>query len=75
MSPINNIDYVMLMIPLEFELGTRSRHLRFDQTGSRFTEHSQPFPKEALVFTCLQYKLYENTNEQFLLFPIVFSTL
>ena len=42
----------------------------------------QPFPKQALVFTCLQYKSYENTvgkgeiahNEQFLLFP-VFSTL
>ena len=39
-------------------------------------------PKQALVFTCLQYKSFENTvgkgeiarNEQFLLFP-VFSTL
>ena len=36
-----------------------------------------PFPKQALVFTCLQYKSFENTvgkgeiarNEQFLLFP------
>ena len=41
----------------------------------------QPFPKQALVFTCLQHKSFENTvgkgkiarNEQFLLFP-VFST-
>ena len=41
-----------------------------------------PFPKQALVFTCLQYKSFENTvgkgeiarNEQFLLFPHVFST-
>ena len=36
-----------------------------------------PFPKQALVFTCLQYKSFENTegkgdiahNKQFLLFP------
>ena len=41
-----------------------------------------PFPKQALVLTCLQYKSFENTvgkgeiarNEQFLLFPTVFST-
>ena len=40
------------------------------------------FPKQALVLTCLQYKFFENTvgkgeiarNEQFLLFPTVFST-
>ena len=39
-----------------------------------------PFPKQALVFTCLQYKSFENTvgkgeiarNEQFLLFPRCF---
>ena len=37
----------------------------------------EPFPKQALVFTCLQYKSSENTvvkgeitrNDQFLLFP------
>ena len=41
---------------------------------------TQPFPKQALVFTCLQYKSLENTvgkgeiarNEQFLLFPQCF---
>ena len=41
----------------------------------------KPFPKQALVFKCLQYKYFENTmgkgeiarNEQFLLFPTVFS--
>ena len=41
----------------------------------------QPFPKQSLVFTCLQYKSFENTmgkeeiahNEQFLLLS-VFST-
>ena len=41
----------------------------------------QPFPEQALVFTCLQHKSFENTvekgeiacNKQFLLFP-VFST-
>ena len=40
-----------------------------------------PFPKQALVFTCLQYKSFENTvgkgdiarNEQFLLFPQCFQ--
>ena len=40
----------------------------------------QPFLKQALVFTCLQYKSFENTvgkeeiacNEQFLLFPQCF---
>ena len=39
-----------------------------------------PIPKQALVFTCLQYKSFENTvgkgeiarNEQFLLFPQCF---
>ena len=43
---------------------------------------SKPFPKQALVLTCLQYKSIENTvgkgeiarNERFLLFPSVFST-
>ena len=40
------------------------------------------FPKQALVYTCLQDNSFENTegkgeiarNEQFLLFPSVFST-
>ena len=39
-----------------------------------------PFPKQALVFTCLHYQSFENTvgkgeiarNEQFLLFPQCF---
>ena len=43
----------------------------------------QPFPKQALVFTCLQYKPFENTlgkgeiarNEQFLLFPKCFQPI
>ena len=38
---------------------------------------NKPFPKEALDFTCLEYKSFENTvgkgeiarNEQFFLFP------
>ena len=41
----------------------------------------EPFPKQALVFTCLQCNSFENTvgkgeiarNEQFLPFPTVFS--
>ena len=47
-----------------------------------FLRHFSPFPKQALVYTCLQYKSFENTvgkgeiarKEQFLLFPLVFST-
>ena len=43
----------------------------------------KPFPKQALVFTCLQYKSLENTvgkgeiarNEQFLLFPQCFLSI
>ena len=43
----------------------------------------QPPPKQALVFTCLQYKSFENTvgkgeiarNEQFLLFPQCFLSV
>ena len=39
------------------------------------------FPKQVLIFTCLQYKPFENTvgkgeiarNEQFLLFPQCFQ--
>ena len=42
-----------------------------------------PFPKQALVFTCLQCKSFENTvgkgeiarDEQFLLFPQCFLTV
>ena len=41
----------------------------------------EPFPKQVLFFTCLQYKFVENTvgkgeiarNEQFLLFPLCFQ--
>ena len=47
-----------------------------------FNQYVKPFPKQALVFTCLQYKSFENTvgkgiiarNEQFLLFPLCFLT-
>ena len=43
----------------------------------------KPFPKQALVFTCLQYNYFENTvgkgeiahNEQFLLLPQCFLTV
>ena len=44
---------------------------------------AEPFPKQALVFTCLQYTTFENTagkgeiaqNEQFLLFPQCFLSV
>ena len=50
--------------------------------GDIIINFNQPFPKRALVFTCLQYKYFENTAgkgenaciEQFLLFPQCFST-
>ena len=43
----------------------------------KIVKASSPFPEQALVFTCLQQKSFENTvgkgeiarNEQFLLFP------
>ena len=46
----------------------------------RPTPAFQPFPKQALIFTCLQNKPFANTvgkgeiarNEQFLLFPLCF---
>ena len=46
-------------------------------------EKGLPFPKQALVFTCLQYKSFENSvgkgeiacNEQFLLFPLCFLSI
>ena len=51
----------------------------FHYTGLTLT----PFRKQALVFTCLQYKSFENTvdkgeiarNEQFFLFPQCFQPL
>ena len=48
-----------------------------------FKASQSPVPKQAMVFTCLQEKTFENTvgkseiafNEQFHLFPRCFSTL
>ena len=48
------------------------------QTFSFTNVFVNPFPKQTLVFTCLQYKSFENTaekgeialNDQFLLFPV-----
>ena len=50
---------------------------------TRLQFYGLPFPKQALVFTCLQYTFFENAvgkgeianTEQFLLFLTVFSTL
>ena len=50
-------------------------------TLSKQAAFNQPFPKQALVFKCMQYKSLEITvgkgeidHKQFLIFP-VFSTL
>ena len=51
--------------------------------SAAFVVMGLPFPKQALVFTCLQYKSFENTvgkgeiarKEQFLLFHSVFYPL
>ena len=62
---------IYLMLSSRFYRTHYLSHLSFaDFTPS-------PFPKQALVFMCLQYKSLENTvekgeiarNEQFLLFP------
>ena len=50
------------------------------QNSKNFSMTYKPFPEQAQVFTCLQYKAFENTvgkgeiahNEQFLLFPQCF---
>ena len=47
-----------------------------------FVDDVKPFSKQAVVFTCLQYKYFENTvgngeiacKEQFFLFPNCFLT-
>ena len=47
---------------------------------NKYKYNLNPFPKQALVFACLKYKSFENTevkgeiarNEQFLLFPQCF---
>ena len=58
--------------------------IQTNKSVSRVRPKSEkPFPKQALVFTCLQYKSFENTegkeeiarNEQFLLFPQCFSPI
>ena len=63
------------------EIIARAQHAR---TYSRLQLLSnQPFPKQALVFTCLLNKSFENTvgkgeiacNEQFLLFPQCFPPI
>ena len=55
--------------------------LNLDMSNYRLSlSTTQPFPKQALVFTCLQYKSFEKAvgkgeiahNEQFLLFPKCF---
>ena len=53
------------------------------QHFSLFLQCFNPFPKQTLVFTCLQYKSFKNTvgkgeiayNQQFLLFPQCFLPL
>ena len=55
----------------------------FPTSRQAFFFTSELFPKQALVFMCLQYKSFENTvgkgeiahNKQFLLFPPCFLTL
>ena len=56
---------------------------KFPPIPTIFSKLFIPFPKKALVLTYLQYKSFKNTvgkgeigcNEQFLLFPTMFSTL
>ena len=54
--------------------------LKWGRTKAAGSRSGLPFSKQSLVFTCLQYKAFENTvgkgeiarNEQFLLFPQCF---
>ena len=51
--------------------------------GRNILQIHEPFPEQALVFTCMHYKSFENTsgkgeiarNEQFLLFPQCFLSV
>ena len=44
-------------------------------TDSKYLQATYPFPKQALVFTCLKYKSFENTvGKGEIAFPTVFST-
>ena len=66
-----------------YTLGARCKQIVTQSAGKCNSYHVkvlilyEPFPKQALVFTCLQYKSIENTagkgeiarNEQFLLLP------
>ena len=92
----NNSDFVRPSAILSLDTGKPDQHsffqtmfftlLFFRQCFSSFESHipsiesSKSFPKQALVFTCLQYKSFEYTvskgeiahNKQFLLFPQCF---
>ena len=68
--------HISIVVCSFFEFGTVSKWC------SRLS-YPYSFPKQALVFTCLQYKSFENTvgkgeiarHEQFLLFPQCFLTI
>ena len=70
-----------LLSSQSFYLFTEKRHdLSNNGANACNLSKSEPFPKQVLVFTCLQYKSFENTegkgeiahNEQFLFFPLCF---
>ena len=59
------------------QLHSRLHTLIYTKVATSLNHHKQacqkkgitPFPKQALVFTCLKCKSIEKHNEQFLLFP------
>ena len=69
-----------LLVWLGSKAAVETRIRGFLVLKSGFLDYYEPFPKQALVFTRLQYKPFENTvgkaeialNEQFLLFPQCF---
>ena len=76
----------MCISNLQMPQSSYTMHTQFykKKYSGTITDHlNQHFPKQALVFTCLQNKSFENTvgkgeiahDEEFLLFPQVFSTL
>ena len=76
-------DKVVDECPYQIDNPTNFANSTYAICNNKCYVQTYPFPKRALVFTCLQYKSFENTegkggiarNEQFLLFPQCFLSV
>ena len=80
LSPIKKVSYNLLSLFLLLLLLCRHVNNMYCHIPIIRLFNSKPFPKQSLVFTCLQYLSFETTagkgeiacNKQFLLFPHCF---